>query len=251
MFKYFTLLFIGIAAVLAFLYFRVGVPDIYANQNSIKVSAHIYDKPDLSIKKINLIAVYFVPKDRQELQITDWQERLDNSLSRLTAFHRLETSGNSVINYVIYPQPMIGLELGQNYDTENTNYGNPHALIAVGRELEARLLSPDGDLWSPEIAAPVYKNSYRSVIVLYEGTGASGAVGEPMALLSRLYLTRPEYQTYGTTLLAHEFYHTLGLPEGYEVPSEDPITSDIMGAGRLKSIERTYINADALDRLGL
>ena len=166
MFKYFTLLFIGIAAVLAFLYFRVGVPDIYANQNSIKVSAHIYDKPDLSIKKINLIAVYFVPKDRQELQITDWQERLDNSLSRLTAFHRLETSGNSVINYVIYPQPMIGLELGQIYDTENTNYGNPHALIAVGRELEARLLSPDGDLWSPEIAAPVYKNSYRSVIEL-------------------------------------------------------------------------------------
>jgi hypothetical protein len=56
-----------------------------------------------SIEKIEVTAVYFVPRDRQPL--ADWKERLDYYCRRLEAFHAREFQGQSSLKTIVRPEP--------------------------------------------------------------------------------------------------------------------------------------------------
>ena len=86
-------------------------------------------------------------------------------------------------------------------------------------------------------------------MVMYEGVGASG--GGDIALVSRVFLSDPAYQTYGNTFWVHEFYHTLGLLDGYDIETGISTTEDIMGLGRFQTLSHTYLSAASLAQLGL
>ena len=259
MWKYFALLLIGLASALSFLYFRVGVPKIYREPALATTPLHFYDNPQKPISRINVTAVYFVPSDKQTEQIDNWRELLEENLSKLQKFHELQFQGYSRLTYKIYEQPIIGEKESIFYDTDNTNKGNPEALRTTAAEIEKRLLSAGGDLWNDKFSSQLPEADYQPLIILYEGVGASGAVGEPAVLISRRYFTELEYQQENTTTLAHEFYHTLGIPDGYQekiqegygLQIEKLTTSDIMGLGRQGPLERTYLGRQTLQRFGL
>jgi hypothetical protein len=56
-----------------------------------------------SIEKIEVTAVYFVPKDRSPLP--DWKDRLSYFCRRIERFHEREFQGQSALKTVIRPEP--------------------------------------------------------------------------------------------------------------------------------------------------
>ena len=262
-----------ILGALVLMYFWVGVPTVYQEKIPEAGTPHLaYDQERL-IKNIHISAFYFVPKNKINLKLAGWKEVLENNLKKLQAFHELQFRGRSHIEYSIYSEPVVGMEDNLKYDTESTEHGNQRALLSVAEELDRRsLVKREGD-------------AYPVMFIMYEGVGASGGViyesnlesteeiskklglsasvifkvninsVDGFFIVARKFLADPEYVIIGVSTLAHEFYHTLGLEDKYEVSEaaafESVSSQDLMGSGRKASLNKTYLGIEALKLFGL
>ena len=213
----------------------------------INPQPHFYDNPQQPIKAIRIRAVYFVPRDREIWSAGNWREIFESKLDALVQFHDFQFRGRSGIVYEVYDQPVIGQFDHILYDSDTTQFGNPNALRSAAVELESRLLNSEGDLYDSQYATSV-PGEYDLLYIMYEGVGASGS--DNVAFISRVFLTEKEYESHGASFFAHEFYHTLGVPEGYEIPSSISLTNDVMGYGRYRPLERTHLSAETLSHMG-
>lgn len=202
-------------------------------------SAHFYKNPEISINKIKLKVFYAVPKDRIGELDPNFVSVTTPVLEEAVSFHKIQFRGLSSLDYEIYPEPIILTEDHTYYDTENTNRGNPEALRRIVPEIENRV--PDFLVKS--------RDEFPVIGIIYEGVGASGA--EEAFILSRSFLTKPEYEIFRSSLLYHEFGHTLGLPDEYDTTTNSPFSEDIMGSGRRKSLKANYIKRDLLRNMGV
>lgn len=198
-----------------------------------------------SLERVHVTAVYVVPANREPRPTSDWAPMLESALKELQAFHSVQFRGSSSLTYTIVSEPVIGREANNVYDTNDTNYGNPQALRQIRAELEERMST--GDLVS--LSSTGNEGAYRSFILLYEGVGAAG--GGDTVLLSQLFFERPEYAAYRSSLLAHEYYHTLGLDDEYTFPHDAPQTRALMGAGRYQPLAVTSLSPADLRAFGL
>lgn len=259
MLRPFFALFALIFFVLGVLYTWAGVPQVYKEIYADAAHPHHYEDPARALEAIEIAAFYFVPRNREVSQIPNWHTLLTNALEDLQKFHAVQFQGRSRVRFFIYPYPVIGRQDGMFYDTENTGRGNPQALRNIAFELHERAFSPEGDLFSPDMFSPAMAEGYRTaqdadgtypvILILYEGVGSSGS--ENVALISSTFLADLTYEAFGPTLLTHEFYHTLGIPDGYDLLTATPFTSDIMGLGRLRPIEQAYLSGETRKKLGL
>ena len=220
------------------MYFWVGVPTIYKEEAPAAKNPHFFEDPSRSIAKIHITAFYFVPKNRKERVFAGWEQFFEEKLKKLEIFHKLQLGVRSQIEYEINPEIIFGFEDNLTYDTDVTQHGNPEALKRILAEIEGR------GFWNPP-----KDDEHRVALIVYEGVGASGADG--VALVSRVFLTDPRYQDNGATILAHEFYHTLGLPDDYDLTTAVAFSEDIMGLGRERQLEKTFIKKDFLKKLGI
>jgi len=279
MFKYLTIVLILIFAALAWMYFGIGVPAIYSEKFLSPPVLHTYTDSSQSIKEIKLYAFYFIPRNKTERTVPGWQDLLGENLEQLKAFHSLQFQNRSHITYDIYPEPVVGLHESLVYDTEVTQNGNPYALLNIAEELEARAFDPSGDLFISAFTQRS-KEAYPILFIMYEGVGASGGIIQEsdsdssglsaeegdafhsivfpastesvdgFFLLNREFLAGV-YGVFGTSFLGHEFYHTLGIPDAYMASSAIFTSPDIMGSGRRKPLEKTYLENKTLKKLGL
>ncbi len=247
MIKYTILIFIFITVTLSLIYFKIGQPTIYLESKFSIPSPHLYNDTKQSIKKIHLVAVYFVPKNKQPVSEMLWKNSLEEVIAKLRLFHAVAFRDRSKISYSIYPRVVIGEKDNLIYDTNVTDQGNPEALRNVQAELETRLLTKGGDLY--DISVMGDEKDYTALYILYEGVGAAGA--SKTALLNRKFLTEIEYQSIGSTLFAHEFYHTLDIPDQYQITDNVSTSNDIMGLGRFQPLEYTFLDNETLAKLGL
>lgn len=214
------------------MYFWIGVPTVYKSEAPPQKTPHFFEDPKRSIANIQLIAFYFVPKNRKDRAAPDWKEALERNLKKLVLFHQLQFGGASKLEYEIHPEVVLGEEDNIAYDTDVTQHGNPEALKRIAEEMERRGFGGG-----------------RAMFIMYEGVGASGTDG--VALVSRVFLTDPRYKDTGATILAHEFYHTLGLPDEYDTETAVAFSDDIMGLGRERPLDRTFIKKDSLGKMGI
>lgn len=248
MFKYLIAVLAAIFAALIFIYFFVGVPTVWKESLPVLKTPHFYQKPEMPIAEIKISAFYFAPKNKIGFVGIDWYEKIQSALEKIANFHNLQFQAASKISYEIYPEVVIGLKDNLSYDSESTQNGNPEGLKNIKVELFERVLSPEGDLYKPYFGK-ARNNVYNVFLIVYEGVGASAS--ENTILLSQTFLADSTYQYYGQSILAHEFYHTLGLPDGYELPSSINFFDDIMGLGRYRPLERTYLNPFNLAGMGI
>lgn len=266
---------------LASMNYFIGVPRIYKeNIPQFKVP-HLYRNTEKKIDKIKIFVFYFIPKNKTNQVVDNWHQILEKKLKMLQEFHALQFQGRSEVVFEIYPEPVVGLKDNLDYDTTVTQYGNPHALVNVSEEIEKRVFSEDGDLFRSDFSIAV-SGVYPVLGVLYEGVGAIGGIVkessedkikqtakelgfiesavfstgvksvEGFFLLSRLFLTDEEYADFASTLFTHEFYHTLGIPDAYKnFPKDTPTSQDIMGLGRQRPLDKTFIERGTLKELGL
>lgn len=241
--KWIWVVLIFLAAVLALAaFFIIGRGSKAPGELSVlpKAQAHYYQDPSRNLSKIRLKVFYAVPSNRAESIYLGWQGLLEPVLTDAAAFHRVQTRGLSELKYDISPEPVILEHDNLFYDTENTNHGNPEALRRVTLELERRaqdfLSRHDGD-------------EFLALAILYEGVGASGSDGA--MILSRTFLSDMQYLSFRSALFYHEFGHTMGLPDLYDIETNQPTSDDIMGAGRRRPIIGNYLRADLLKDLGV
>ena len=239
---------------------------------------YAYRNPEKNLGTIRLMVFYVVPKDRKDRISADWREAAEEALGQIKRFHALQFQNASVIDYSLFPEPIVLESNGVLYDTTSTEAGNPKALVSIGEEIERRVMRPDGDLHRSDLAARP-TDQYRVLGFLYEGVGASGGIiydselgsveeiaaqlGVPASiiykvsidsadgffLLNRDYLVKSEYAAYGSTLLYHEFAHTLGVPDQYD--HERSLSNDIMGGGRTQPLSIEYLDRSTLKDMGL
>ena len=236
--KYLIGVLVLVFAATAAMYFFVGVSQIYKEVGPNQGLPHYFKDPSQSIAKINLTAFYFVPKNKQDRAIANWQEVLEANLKKVQEFHNFQLQERSDFSYQIYPEIVIGEHENIFYDTDVTQHGNPEALRGIAEELKKRMLFGKDS-----------GNEYRVALIMYEGVGASG--GGNIALVSRVFLTDSRYGAVSSSILAHEFYHTLGLPDAYILETSAPTSEDIMGLGRERPIERAFIGRKTLNELGI
>lgn len=240
-------------------------------------NVHVYKNSDKSIAKIRVEAFYAVPKNKSV--DANWRTSLASALGDTAKFHALQFRGLSEVAYDTYPLPV---NLGHEdvfYDTTSTAFGNPRGLINVAEEINRRVFQKGGDLYDEKFARE-NSGEYRVMGILYEGVGASGGLiyesplasaeeiakqlGVPASmvyivninsveaffLVNRNYLAQNALKSYGSSIFYHEFAHTIGLPDTFSSES-GPSTSDIMGTGRNKPIENTYLDKNFLKEMGI
>jgi len=210
-------------------------------------SAHVYGKPELSIEQIQLDVFYAIPNDKEQYNKSILEEKLDILLPKIESFHKNQFGKRSVISYRVFPAPVVLFDTGFFYDTSDTRFGNPEALKAITLELESRVYDKQGDLYNEQFITPA--GHYRVIAIIYEGVGASGTEGS--ILLSRDFISKDEYTQVGASLFYHEFGHAIGIPEGYDIYTNNPFTNDIMGSGRRAPIENNYIDQSTLKEMGV
>ncbi len=284
--KYLYALFVLIALVLLYggiIYYNdvsLGVPSLLPEARE----AHLYGNPHVFIGRVVLRVFYIVPKNKiQGVSSSTWRSVLADTVERAARFHNLQFRGTSQLTYFIYRNPVYLENEDSFYDTANTHGGNPHGLVAVAEEVERRVFKPGGDLYDPSLIGGA--GEYTVMGLVYEGSGASGGriyespltspadiaaqihvssssiykVGVDSAqgffLLNRRFLSDSALPAYGASVFYHEFGHAIGLPDAYEVRPDFPqdilLTEDIMGGGRYRPLENTYIGNDFLKEMGV
>jgi hypothetical protein len=248
-------------------------------ENAFTKKAHFYKNPSRDISKIDLKVFYAVPKNKAGNVARDWREAIENVLEKAARFHKLQFRGKSILSYEVFPEIVILNQENIFYDTERTDKGNPQALIAVAEEIQKRVFTRGGDIYRPDFAFD--EGVYRVLGIVYEGVGAAGGVifesekrtakeiaydlkmpadyvfiakvtvADGFFILSRQFLTEQEYAIFSPSLLYHEFAHTFGLPDLYDSATNAVFSNDIMGAGRRRPIEGTFIDRSLLINLGV
>lgn len=237
---------IGVALV--FLIMFVGFADVAPPAIVFFPQPHVYGNSAEPIADIHVMAVYFVPRDMMPIPDETWRGLLEREFSRLQKFHDVQFRGFSRITYAVHPNPVVGREAHAVYDVDVLRHNDQHVLRPVVEELSA-VLGLELNAGPP----------YKVLLVLYEGAGAGGS--NHMLLISRSFFERYDTRDVAGTFLAHEFYHALGVPDGYrivpkvfpdgsEVDAELVQTRDIMGRVRI-ALDETYLSPTTLTAMGL
>lgn len=237
--------------------FFVGVSKVETKPILTSSSPYLYDTPSVSIKDIHLTVFYFVPKDKLGSKAENWQTFAEEHIKKLVDFHTTEFLGRSKITYSFFPEVIIGDKTTKDYEVPRDDE-DPDALIPIKKEIIDKVFTKGGSLYAvePQISSPGIRNVY---LIVFEGDG--GSAREDYALVGRAYLTDKLYGETGSTYLAHEFYHTLLLPDHYKKSAyvyDDGkgttisliIDKDIMGRVDVP-LSYTYISRDTLKKMGI
>lgn len=259
------------------------VSDIFVGRRETKtqpvawtITPHFYNATSTRINTIRIKVLYAVPKNRTKEIDPGWNDKVSSALELAGRFHALQFRGASKLSYDIFPEPLVLANESGFYDTTSTSFGNPKALIAVSEEIERRVMREGGDL-NREDFTKFEPGEYPVMGILYEGVGAAGGIiyeseleslseiaqqlGLSESILFRVGVTSADgffilnrrllSERNGPTLLYHEFAHTLGIPDQYDLETGRAYSNDIMGAGRERTIETAYLDRVFLKGMGI
>jgi hypothetical protein len=237
----------------------VGVQSVKEKPILKEAKAYLYDSNgSVPIEHIHMTIFYVVPKDSVNKKIDSWKEITNEHVQNLLSFHSTQFGNTSKITYDFFPQIIIGEKTAIDYESL-LDHSDHDALKPLQEELNRRVLQAGGDLstlYQKNKTDPSARNVY---LIVFEGNGAAG--NGDFALISRSYLTDITYKETGSTFLAHEFYHTLGIPDMYETSvyvfkdgQQAPVSiltsKDIMGQVNIP-LQYTYIKTETLKKMGL
>lgn len=227
--------------------------------STVEYRIHQYHNPNVSLEKIKILGVYFVPKEERELQI--WREDMQAVLSEVQDFYTGEFLGNSEIRLIIGPQ-VNGRKKFNEYQTQQE----------IEDEIRDRVLDASGDLYDPKVAGTL-PGEFQSVMIYFESfVNREGAPIQSFggwdgwAMQGAFWLdkeARTTYQ-YGPVNSAHEFGHTLNIPHPWDDfdinlrqdPNYGNIEGNVMGYSfdsnrRNLGLEDGYIMPEQKRKLGI
>lgn len=255
-FVFIFLLIISIGLVIL-----LKTPPIELSQLKIQSEPHLYNNPQISLRKINLLVFYVSPPG---LSSNNWYENIKEVLEKIKAFHYLQFKKLSIIDYKIYPQPLI-FDIKNKQSFEEGNH-NLLKAIKIAEEIETQIIQKKID----KNFIPLSNNSYNVLGIIYEGAGLYGGLisEKKISLVERNftqetslhkfqgfvfisidYLTKEGFKKIGPTLFYHELAHTFGIPDQYD--PQQIFSLDIMGRGRWEILENNYLDHQTLVKMGI
>ncbi len=240
MLKYYALVFLSVILTLGWISGLLGDKQPYREERATATNIHAYDDARSSIKEILLTVYYFVPANKiDDAADTSWKAPMMQALENIKLFHDMQFGGRSHFSYVIHPTAVVGKQTNMFYDSTDTTRGNPHAIESISEELK--------DI---EHVSSTQSGIYHVIYIVYDGVGASGM--SHAALINRRFLTDSSYDYVRESLIAHEFYHSLGIPDGYDQSTGTSTTPDLMGLGRTtRDLKSNFLEHDTLAHLGI
>jgi M6 family metalloprotease-like protein len=235
-------------AFYAFVYYYYNHVAKTIDQRYGIINPHAYKKPDVSLKKIRIKVFYVIPSNKTSFIAQNWQEQVAPTFDDLIVFYTNQFRGATEITYAFYPNPLILSHDNDYYDTDNTDHGNPKAFESIADEVINRVYKVGGDGYYASFVSAI-PGEFVVNAFIYEGVGASGAPGAVFA--SRSFFVRDEYIDMRATILAHEFGHALGLPDQYDIKTDNAFSNDLMGAGRRDILKKTYIDRALMKDFGV
>jgi hypothetical protein len=251
-----TFIFLALSLIILALF--VGVQKVEKKPVLTPIRPHMYDNESSSLENIHITVFYFIPKDVISKMDTTWQVSTQKHIEDLVSFHTMQFEGSSKITYDFFPEAIIGKRSVSEYESV-LGYDDNDSLSQIKEEVISRILTDGGDFYSSYTKFKKNTSGKDVYLIVFEGKGAAG--NDAFALVSKSYLTDPVYKEYASTFLAHEFYHTLGLPDNYQTSSyvykDNQQVSislltmkDIMGQVNIP-LSHTYIDTETLKKMGL
>lgn len=249
--------FIFLVVSLLSLTFFVGNEKNASMPQLARITPHMFNNKNDSIQNINLTVFYFIPKDAVVRKDIDWKGNIETHIQELINFHNVQFHNTSKISYTFYPEIIIGNKTTKEYEGFFEG-GENDALLPIKDEIVSRAVDTKGQSYYESMTKGKAKDTRNSYMVIFEGKGAAG--NDDFALVSHAYLVNNQYKESGSTFLAHEFYHTLGLLDNYESSvyvfkdgQQRPISlvtnKDIMGQVNVP-LSYTYIDMATLKKMG-
>ncbi|BCX15243.1 MAG: hypothetical protein KatS3mg097_135 [Candidatus Parcubacteria bacterium] len=228
------------------------------NQLSSLSTLHFYDEPSIDLKHINLYAIYVVAADKKNEIKNNWQQLIEKSLQKISAFHQNQFRNLSHLEYKIYKQPIIieNIDTMNNKGFDVTSLPEFFKIIEkIDKEMPLDFITNKNDIYKilvifyegentafgsaivdKENIAEKYQQSSRIITTTIENFNG-------VALISNDYLNKP----YGESILYHEIAHTLGIPDFYKDNQE--LSLDIMGNGRFIPLEINYLDYEIIKKM--
>lgn len=221
----------------------------------IKETVYFYDDQTLKLSNIKLYAIYALPQTKKNQLKNNWQNLIKEALNKAKLFHQIQFRNRSKIDYEIYPQIIVLDDTPSQIGFDSLKLSEFLKIVEnIEKKLVRELLKLKDD-------------SYKILVIFYEGEGAFGAVitdksdllnkyksslnvvtttienFNGIAFISLDYLNKP----YGESILYHEIAHTFGIPDAYQ--NNKDFSLDIMGNGRFLPLEINYLDYETINKM--
>src|SRR3989344_1559069 len=208
---------------------------------------HYYDNPSISLERVHVQAFYLVPRKSLNDFTLSWKEDFTGALEELKKFHESQFGNSSELTFSLLDIPVVA----PNEFVDSLPTGLRRATLVdlepIDKFIEDNITKSSAPFYRKAFV-DIPNNAYAVKVIFVEGVSAVGSEG--MLLLSRNYITDPAIG-YGTSVLAHEFGHTLGMPDLYDYETYEDYSDDLMGSGRYRAINYVYFSDDIKRRMGI
>lgn len=248
-------------------YSSMGSPKIDTINEPLKI--HAYRNPNVSLRRIQVYGVLFVPKNielekskQYQQHISDWPNVMEAVIKRTTDFWSRELDGRAQFSIEIIKVPIEGSRILSDY---NFSRVQEEVIQALGEKVFLPESGEDTTVTAVYVAnddecAEYSKLGYSS----YQECGiAKGKIyydysrGTLWFLVSTDIFYAESQGPHGPITTAHEFGHALGIPhpyDDYELSSGDlnfgKESGNLMGHGQCK-LEDCFLMKEQKELMGL
>jgi len=224
------------------------------------VKLHLYDNQEVSINQVLIRAYYFVPEDKGDFIMNDWQQLFSRSLENVSAFYQLQFAYNMEMDFEIYPEIIYSEQtadyfeslIKQDYSEELKQPHSPSlTLKEIVDELQEKidLEEKQGDFYLINL---FFLNLGRNSIEVKEEKEIYGLNDEKNnCLVIANAFSNEEIRSFYESIVAHEISHGLGVPEAYLYSSDKVDSYGLMGVGFTRRLENNYLDDEIKKEMGL
>ena len=223
-------------------------PTMAVNKKTIHLAPFYGVDASISINKLNIIGVMFVPKNITKQIKPEWSYNMDKIFARIKKFYEAQFEGNIEITYQVNSAPIKGEENIEDYYPEDF-------VEEIENKNQNLLKSNTHNVWM------IYLVEDPNFKLLVKGGGNLGGLARLNASTQGEFWLDNDAAitgTYGITGSAHEFGHALGIPHPWDLSiniNHDPnfgnVPGDIMGYSPYPDLDKNYIRDDIKKVMGL
>lgn len=218
-----------------------------------RANLYLYDNEEVSINQVFIRGYYFVPKDRGDFIINNWQKVFSRSLENVSAFFEFQFVDNMIMDFEIYPEIIYSDQTADYFeDLIKQDYSEeikqPHSQSLTLEEINSEV--------QEKINIKEKKDSYLiNLFFLSLDKNENNMPGfndeGNNCLVMADVFSEKEMINFHESIIAHEIVHSLGVPDFYSYTDDRIESYDLMGNGYFRRLENNYLDDEIKRKMSL